>query len=140
MLTRRNCLAPAAAILSFVPVAIAAQQPGAAGSADAQISGVWRGTSECQVKDSACRDEANVYRISAAQEPGWFTVVGAKIIDGREIVMGTSDWHYEAGAHTLSTQGPYGTFRLTIAGKSMEGSLTLPDQTLFRRIHLEKEN
>lgn len=118
-----------------------AQSPDARNSADAQstIAGIWRGNSTCMVKGSPCHDETNVYRISpVAGKPGMVTVDGSKVLDGREIVMGTSsDWKYDAQKHTLDSSN--GAIHFTIDGNKMEGELKLQDGTLYRVIHLKKD-
>src|ERR1700722_338287 len=51
-----------------------------------QITGTWRGNSECVLKNSPCRDEINVYRFSEiAGKPGWFSGIGSKLVDGKEV-------------------------------------------------------
>jgi hypothetical protein len=73
---------------------LAARTPAAgahAASDDSEITGVWRGNSTCEVKESACHDEVNVYRISSiAGRPGWVSVAGSKVVEGREIAMARS--------------------------------------------------
>jgi hypothetical protein len=103
-------------------------------------SGTWRGHSECTIKDSPCHDETNIYRFSKiAGKPGTFTGVGSKIVDGKEVVMGTLEWSYDPQKQSLTSSIPTGTFLLNINGDTIEGSILLPDHTVFRRIHLEKE-
>ncbi|HEV2988794.1 MAG TPA: hypothetical protein VG759_10155 [Candidatus Angelobacter sp.] len=109
-------------------------------NAQAQIVGIWRGNSVCLVPNSPCHDEENIYRISEiAGKPGFFSITGSKIVDGNEIVMGTSEWKYDTKKHTLQSESPFGTFLLTIDGNKMEGSLTKHDKTVYRRIHLTKQ-
>ena len=108
-------------------------------SANDDITGVWRGNSNCMVKNSPCHDEINVYRIAkVAGKPEMMTVTGSKIVDGKEVVMGSSDWKYDAQKHTLNS--PDGAIHLEIGGNKIEGALTLPDKTVYRRIHLKKED
>jgi hypothetical protein len=91
------------------------------------------------VKDSPCRDEVNVYRFSRdAGKPGWFSGNGSKVVDGKEISMGTLEWKYDAERHTLESGNSGGTFRLGLDKDRLEGSLTLRDNTVYRRIHLKK--
>ena len=107
----------------------------------APVTGAWRGTSECVQEDSACRDEVNVYRFSEISgQPGKFTGAGSKIVDGKEIQIGTLEWTYDPDKHALESQSLHGTFRLIVDGNSMEGTLRLPDNTLYRRIHLRRSN
>lgn len=103
----------------------------------ATIVGVWRGNSICSVKDSACHDEENVYRITAnTGRPGWVTVVGSKIVDGKEIVMGSLEWRFDEQKRTLDS--PDGAFHFTVQGDTLDGTLTRNNQ-VFRRIHLKRE-
>ena len=120
-------------------VALAQQGATEGTSAVALISGEWRGNSECAVKDSPCHDEVNVYRfIASADKPGQFEGFGSKIVDGKEVPMGSLQWKYNAPAHALEAGNAGMTFRLVVNGASMEGTLSLPDRTVYRRIHLKK--
>jgi hypothetical protein len=88
------------------------------------------------VKDSPCHDEVNVYRIAAVNgKPGWVTVVGGKIVNGKEIVMGSSDWKYDEQKHTLTS--PDGAFQFTLDGDKLEGTLAV-NNAVYRRIHLQR--
>jgi hypothetical protein len=107
--------------------------------AQSQITGMWRGNSECVLKNSACHDETNIYRFSeVAARPGWFTGVGSKMVNGKEISMGTLDWHYDPKSHILESDNPNGVFRFVVNEDKIEGALLLPDATVYRRIHLAK--
>jgi hypothetical protein len=124
------------AALFVVPIAVGESQ--AVGAAS-QISGAWRGNSECMVKDSPCRDETNVYRFSeVAAQPGRFSGTGSKVVNGKEVSMGTLDWQYDATSRILESRNPNGVFRFVVSGDKMEGTLLLPDATVYRRIHLTK--
>ena len=103
-----------------------------------RIAGVWRGNSECARKGGPCHDEINVYRFSdVAGKPGWFSVAGSKVVDGREVAMGVLAWKYDPDKRSLQSED--GAFQFTIAGDTMDGTLTLPDKTVYRRIHLRRE-
>ena len=54
--------------------------------------------------------------------------------------MGTLNWSYDAKSHALRSESSNATFQLFVDGNKIDGSLTLPDKTVYRRIHLEKEN
>lgn len=104
-----------------------------------QITGTWRGNSECVLKNGPCHDETNVYRFSEiTARPGWFSGTGSKVVNGTEIAMGTLIWQYDATKHILESKNPGGVFRLVIYGDKIEGTLLLPDATVYRRIHLAK--
>ena len=104
-----------------------------------QIAGTWRGNSECAVKNGACHDETNVYHFSEnATRLGCFSGTGSKVVNGKEISMGTLDWKYDAESHVLESNNPRGTFRFIVNDDKIEGTLFLPDNTVYRRIHLTK--
>ena len=128
-------------VLVLLVTRLVAQSPSSeSAKADEQITGVWRGNSTCLVKDSPCRDETNVYRISrVAQKPGRFLVAGSKIVDGKEILMGSGEWKYDAQKHTLESDSlPGGVIKLIVDGDKMDGTLAR-QETPYRRIHLQKE-
>ena len=134
----------AASLICFVDSFSFAQVPGSGGDvihgSHSQIAGTWRGNSECVLKNRPCRDEINVYRFSeVAGKPGWFSGIGSKLVNGNEISMGTLDWYYDAGKHILKSENSGATFRLVVDGNRIEGSLTMADNTVYRRIHLKKD-
>lgn len=103
------------------------------------IVGVWRGHSVCTDKNSTCHDEVNIYRFAAISgRPNWFAVTASKVVDGKEIVMGSGEWKFDVKKKVLETEKP--PIRMTMEGKKMEGALSLADGTVYRRIYLEKEN
>jgi hypothetical protein len=105
----------------------------------AAIAGVWRGHSVCEVKNSPCHDEVNVYRFSSLPaRPSAFSVTASKVVDGKEVVLGSGEWRYDGDKHIIESQAP--PIRLAIDGDKMEGTLTLPDGTVYRRIYLKKES
>jgi hypothetical protein len=104
-----------------------------------RIAGTWRGNSVCAVENSPCHDEVNVYRFSGiAGRPDNFSVTASKIVGGKEIVMGSGEWKYDAKKRMVECERP--AIRLAINGDKMEGVLTQTDGTVYRRIHLKKEN
>jgi hypothetical protein len=133
-----------ASVICFSTLSGVAQAPNrqvAIHDSQSQIVGTWRGTSECAVKSSPCHDEINVYRFSKIPaRPGWFSGTGSKIVDGKEISMGTLNWSYDATSHALRSESSSATFQLFVEGNKIDGNLTLSDKTVYRRIHLEKEN
>ena len=103
------------------------------------IAGVWRGHSECVVKNSPCHDEVNVYRFSRMDGRGnAFSVSASKVVNGQEVVMGTSEWKYDEKKQVVECEKP--SIQLKISGDKMEGALKLDDGTVYRRIYLKKES
>jgi hypothetical protein len=133
----------AASLICFVDSFSFAQTPGGEAvihGSQSQITGTWRGNSECVLKNSPCRDEINVYRFSeVAGKPGAFSSTGSKLVNGEEISMGTLDWNYDAEKHILKSENSGATFRLVVDGSRIEGSLTVANGTVYRRIHLKKD-
>jgi hypothetical protein len=106
---------------------------------ESKIEGTWRGVSVCVERGTSCHDEIAVYRIAAIRgKPGYLTVTGGKVVDGKEIVMGSGEWRYDRGKHTLTAELPTGVITLRIDHDKIEGTFTLPDQTVFRQIRLKK--
>ena len=130
------------AVTAFIALLIAAPSRKSEAQnvgAQAQIAGMWRGNSECVLKNGACHDEINVYRFSEiTARPGWFSGAGSKVVNGEEISMGTLEWQYDATSHILKSESPHGTFRFVVDNEKMDGTLFLPDTTIYRRIHLAK--
>ena len=104
-----------------------------------RIAGVWHGHSECAVKNTPCHDEVNVYRFSKlAADANKFSVTASKVVDGKEVVMGSSEWKYDEKRQVVECAKP--SIELTIRDDKMEGSLKLDDGTVYRRIYLKKES
>ena len=104
-----------------------------------RFAGTWRGNSVCLVKNSPCRDEVNVYRFSRiAGRANSFSVTASKVVDDREVMMGSSECAYNGVNHAVECKSP--DIRLVITGNKMEGNLTLSDGTPYRRISLQKKD
>jgi len=109
---------------------------GAAGSP----VGIWRGDSLCTTDAPACKNEKVVYYIEAvADKPDHVLIRADKIVDGKAITMGASEWEYNQAKQTLSWLAQQRLWLLTINGKRMEGTLTLPGNVVVRRMTLKKD-
>ena len=125
-----------AALAACVASCLSAQE---SNHSDSNLVGEWRGTSACQVRESACHDEDSVYHITPITgKPSWFSLRGDKVVDGKPITMGTLDCSYDYGKSALACQSPRGVFRFNIRGNKMEGTMALPNGTLWRKITLTK--
>jgi hypothetical protein len=103
--------------------------------------GVWRGESLCTAGNPSCHDEKVVYYIEAvAGKPDAMFIRADKIVDGKAITMGSGPWQYDRARQTLSWQSEQRLWLLTINGKRMEGTLTVPDNVVFRRMTLKKDD
>ena len=108
-----------------------------------KIEGIWKGTSLCQVKPSACHDENVVYHISK-KSANLYTIQASKIVNGAEEDMGTFDSVvYDKTKQTLrftmkDQQGRNSVWLFRLDGMQMHGTLTMNENTLFRIIELKK--
>ena len=108
-----------------------------AGAVRGKIAGVWRGNSVCLDKNSSCHDEVNVYRFLPVAGKDTFVVTASKVVDGREIEMGRSEFKYDEKTKSVECEKP--RIRLTILRDNwMEGALTLEDGKEYRKIRLKK--
>jgi hypothetical protein len=128
---------------SFVPAIVAIPQNAPANASgtddESKIAGTWRGDSLCVEKGASCHDEIAVYRIAAIPgKRGYLLVTGGKVVNGKEIVMGSGEWRYDGVKHTLTVELPRGTITLKVDGDKLEGTFTLPDKSILRRITLKK--
>jgi hypothetical protein len=108
---------------------------------ESKLVGTWRGDSLCVEKGTACNDEVAVYRIAMISgKRGFLLVTGGKVVNGKEIVMGSGEWRYDSGKRTLTGELPRGVITLKLDGDKLEGVFLLPDKTVFRRITLKKSD
>lgn len=110
-------------------------------SAQASIEGIWKGESICQVKNSPCHDETVVYHISKDSLPNNFSVVGNKVVNGKEEYMGTIKFKFDRAKSTLISIDDASNVRweFKIEGTKMSGKLIQRNE-LYRLINLEKKN
>lgn len=102
--------------------------------------GTWHGASSCVAKNTACRDETVVYRVAKLPEKsGYFSVTADKIVSGNAVNMGTLEFRYDHDRDMLVCEYSHGVWRLKVDGGKMEGTLTGPDHSVFRRVTLRKE-
>ena len=108
-----------------------------------KIEGIWKGTSLCQVKPSACHDENVVYHISK-KSANLYTMQASKIVNGAEDDMGTFDSVvYDESKQILrftmkDQQGRSAVWLFKVDGMQMHGTLTMNENTLFRIVELKK--
>jgi hypothetical protein len=111
-------------------------------TATGKIEGIWKGTSLCQVKPSACHDETVVYHISKKSE-SLYTMQAGKVVNGAEDDMGTFDAVYDETKQTLTftmkdRQGNNDVWLFKIDGTQIHGTLTINAKTIFRIVELKK--
>jgi hypothetical protein len=118
-----------------------------AGSASAQNSdprsvsvGVWRGTSLCLVRPSACHDEVVVYRITPMTSRDSVSFDALKIVKGQEEDMGVLSCVVTAAGAQLTCPIRNGEWHFTIHGDSLTGEVRLPDGTKFRDVRTKRSH
>jgi len=61
-----------------------------------------------------------------------------KIVDGKAVTMGVEDWFYDSASQVLIWEMPRGTWKLTVDGDEMNGTLITRDNVVFRKVHLHR--
>jgi hypothetical protein len=91
--------------------------------AQANIEGLWKGSSICQVKESPCHDEQVVYHILQDSNK-LFQVTMNKIINGKEDYMGTMPFHLDSltGAFISRDQERNALWEFKISKNEMSGN------------------
>ncbi len=105
------------------------------------LSGTWKGTSVCQIKNSPCHDEIVVYYISENSDSNSYQVNASKIVDGKENNMGSLNFLFDPKRKVLflidSVKEVQWEFKIT--GKEMHGTL-ISKGKLYRIIDLKRED
>lgn len=96
--------------------------------------GIWRGTSVCLVRPSACKDEIVVFRIAHTKVADSLTLDGRKIVRGEEEEMGVLTCRFTSPNGPLTCAIPQGTWEFRVRNDSLVGELRLPDNTKVRDV------
>ena len=113
----------------------------APGSEEVRVTGTWRGESVCTTPATSCHNEVVVYYIEdVPNRPNLVTVRADKIVDGRAVTMGAGPWTHDRVRHTLEWRSSERVWLLVINGNRAEGTLTLADKTVFRKVTLKKDS
>jgi len=104
--------------------------------ADSLLTGTWKGTSICQIKNSPCHDEKVVYHISKKDGIDTFYINAGKIVNGEEEGMGILPFVYNEKTNQI-TSTAYGIWTFNVEGAKLEGTLYVHGE-LFRKILLYK--
>jgi hypothetical protein len=62
-----------------------------------------------------------------------------KVVGGKNVTMGTGEWNYDRSRHVLEWRMPKLVWSMKIMGDRMEGTLTMADDTVFRKMTLTKD-
>jgi hypothetical protein len=110
------------------------------------LVGTWEGESICTKVRPACHDEHAVYHITIpADKPGIVTMLMNKLVEGKEVEMGTTEYKVNADATELTSefenQNLHLLWSFTRAGNEMRGTLSnASDRAVIRNIHLKKQS
>jgi hypothetical protein len=96
--------------------------------------GIWRGTSVCLVRQSACKDEIVVYRITRMKPPDSLAIDARKIVRGEEQEMGVIGCRLVPLSDQVTCTMPQGVWHFSVRSDSLTGELRLPDNTRFRKV------
>jgi hypothetical protein len=96
--------------------------------------GIWRGTSVCLVRPSACHDEIVVYRITPMKAADSVAVDARKIVRGEEQEMGVLGCRLVPRSGQLTCTIPHGVWHFGVRADSLTGELRLLDNTRYREV------
>jgi hypothetical protein len=107
------------------------------------LIGHWVGTSICTGVRPACHDETASYWVKAGKKPDIVTIDAGKIVDGKDVLMGTLDFQVDVATRTLTSVSESGgsrvTWTFTWSGTTMTGTAKSSDGQVFRNIRLTKK-
>jgi hypothetical protein len=96
--------------------------------------GIWRGTSVCLVRPSACNDEIVVYRITQMKAADSLAIDARKLVRGEEQEMGVLGCHLVRPSGQLTCIMPQGVWHFSVRNDSLTGELRLQDNTPYRDV------
>jgi hypothetical protein len=105
------------------------------------IAGTWRGESVCVTEAPSCHNENVVFYIKdVAERSDKVHIQADKIVNGKAITMGSGEWQHDRAQHTLEWRTRQQVWFLKVSGNRIEGTLTLSDGVVFRKIALERDH
>jgi len=124
---------------SVVTLNCSAQSNKDISTADSLFYGTWKGSSICQIKNSACHDENVVYYISRLNKDAILEIKANKIVEGKEIEMGTIQFHYDSNTKQItSVSQPNAIWNFQRKQNTIEGTL-YNNKELYRIIKLSQK-
>jgi hypothetical protein len=106
---------------------------------DFGIAGSWTGESLCTGTRAACQDEHVIWTFMNPDSAGLVSSSADKVVDGKRINMGTAELQFNRETSTLTWRIPLGIWKLTMKKDTIEGTLTLNDGEVVRRMNLKKD-
>jgi hypothetical protein len=99
--------------------------------------GVWRGTSICLVRPSACNDEVVVYRITQMKAADSLAMDGRRIVNGEEQEMGVLTCSLVSPT-AFTCALPQAVWQFSVRSDSLIGELRRRDNTKFRDVRAKR--
>ena len=115
-----------------------AQGPAPAPATGPRPEGVWRGTSLCTVRPSACNNEVVVYYITRVGGSDSLSIDARRIVNGQEDPMGILGCRLAASGTEITCTMKNGVWSFSIRGDSIVGELRMPDNTKYRDVRLTR--
>src|SRR5579862_1221934 len=139
MIVTRKILIPLTLLHAyFLPFVSSAQLTGEAKIVDSLFSGIWKGFSLCQQKNTACNDEQVVYYISPMVGKHLVPVRASKIVSGREINMGDIEFRFDPDkVELVSDSSKVTLWKLKRSENKIQGALYVGD-SLYRIVTLSR--
>jgi hypothetical protein len=106
---------------------------------DSGIAGSWTGESLCTGVRGACKDEHVIWTFKAPDSSGKVWASADKVVDGQRINMGSAEFQFDKPASTLSWKIPLGIWKLVLKKDAIDGTLTLKEGGIARRMTLKKD-
>lgn len=95
--------------------------------------GRWVGESHCVGAHPACHDEHVIYQVDSAG-PHRFTLDGSRFAGRDTVDMGALSCEGTGSAPVIMCHIPSGAWQFAVVQGHLEGSLTLNDNTVMRRV------
>lgn len=103
------------------------------------LGGNWTGESLCTIKDSPCHDEHVIYRMEEPGTDGKMKLQMDKVVSGKPEPMGTLNCTFDPATSTITCPMQVNVWSFKVTGKEIEGTLTVADGRLYRRISVKKD-
>lgn len=103
------------------------------------LAGNWTGKSICTITNSLCHDNHVIYRVTKPDSDGKLKIQMDKVVGGKPKLMGTLNCMFDKEVATITCPVNDDIWKFVVAGNKMEGTLTLADGRLYRRISVTKD-
>jgi hypothetical protein len=113
-------------------------KPDAVSDDGSRFVGDWKGESKVLIRNSAAKDEMVIWHVAKAKEAGKLKVSADKIVNGKSVRMGELEFKYDKIKKAMICDYAQGVWAVAIEGDELQGTLTRPDETVFRKVKLAR--